>query len=151
MQKFRIRTWKACGTYRNSGYGYGSLTDLTEVPGMGMEVLQNSQNFRVGIRMLYPYLYPHLVIFKRDTRIPGIVPRAYRTCRSSGMHVVQNLQNFRVRVIPRVWLRAYPTEHNLFTYRSARYGYGSRAELTEVPGRYRNVVTAPVPAPGVFF
>ena len=25
-----------------SGYGYGSLTELTEVPGTGMEVLHNS-------------------------------------------------------------------------------------------------------------
>ena len=32
-----------------------SPTELTEVPGMGMEVLQNSQNSPVGIGMLYPY------------------------------------------------------------------------------------------------
>ena len=63
---------------------YGSLTELTQVPGTGMEVLQNSHRFRVGTRVLYPYPYPHAGIFKRAyTRTPGIVPRAYRTWRSS--------------------------------------------------------------------
>ena len=71
-------------TYRSPGYGYGSLTELTEVPGTGMEVLQNPQTFRVGIRMLYAYPYPHPGILKGHTRTPGIVPRAYRTYRSSG-------------------------------------------------------------------
>lgn len=57
-------------SHRNLGYeyGYGSLTELTGIPGdrygsvtelaefsgAGMEVLQNSQNFRVGKRMLDP-------------------------------------------------------------------------------------------------
>ena len=54
-----------------SGYGYGSLTELTEVPGTGMEVLQNSQKFRVGTRMLYPYPYPHPGIFTRAYPYPG--------------------------------------------------------------------------------
>ena len=31
----------------DSGKGYGSLTELTEVPGTGMKFLQNSQKFRV--------------------------------------------------------------------------------------------------------
>ena len=34
-------------THRRSGYGYESPTELTEVPGTGMKVLQNFQNFRV--------------------------------------------------------------------------------------------------------
>ena len=82
----------------DSGYGYGSLaahtevpgtcievlqdsqkfrvrvlTELTEGPGTGMQVLHNSQYFRVGIRMLCSY--------------PG-------HCGTG----VQNLQKFRVRV-----------------------------------------------------
>ena len=48
------------------------------------EVFQNSQKFRVGIRMLYPYAYPHQSILQGHTRTPGILPRAYRTYRSSG-------------------------------------------------------------------
>ena len=62
------------GSYRihmNSGYGYESLTELPEVPGTGMKVLQNFQKFRVlwhygtgirnlkkfraGMAMLYSY------------------------------------------------------------------------------------------------
>ena len=30
---FRVRVWKSCKTCRSSGYGYGSLTELMEVPG----------------------------------------------------------------------------------------------------------------------
>ena len=84
----------------DSGYGYGSLTELTEVPGTGMEVLQNPQKFRVryGIRT-------------ELTEIPGrytnVVPvprvlwhrRAELTELSGmGMNVVQHSQRFRVRV-----------------------------------------------------
>ena len=34
--------------YRSSGYGYESCTELTEVPGTGMNVLENLQKFFVG-------------------------------------------------------------------------------------------------------
>ena len=63
-----------------------------------MEVLQDSQKFRVGIRMLYPYPHPHLGVFQGHTRTPGIVPRAYRyfiQAPGTGMNVVQNLQKLR--------------------------------------------------------
>ena len=36
-----------CTGFVYSGYRCGSLTELTEVPGTGMEVLQNSQKCRV--------------------------------------------------------------------------------------------------------
>ena len=36
-------------THRSFWYGYGSLTELTGVPGTGMDVLQNTHKFRVGI------------------------------------------------------------------------------------------------------
>ena len=32
-QKFRVRVWKSYRPHRSSGYGYGSLTELTEFPG----------------------------------------------------------------------------------------------------------------------
>ena len=36
-----------------------------------MEVLENSQKYRVGMRMLYPYRYPHPIIFTRAYPYPG--------------------------------------------------------------------------------
>ena len=95
---------ESCSSYRSSGHGYGSLTELTEVPGTSMEALRNPQKFRVGTRMLYPYPYPHPGIFTGAYPYPGY-------CATS----VQNLQKFRVRV-PRVWFCTYLTEHNLFTH-----------------------------------
>ena len=32
-QKLRAKAWGSYRTYRSSGYGYGSVTELTEVPG----------------------------------------------------------------------------------------------------------------------
>ena len=88
--------------------------------------LQNSQKFRGGTRILYPYPYPHPGIFTRAYPYPGYCAMG-----------VQNLQKFRVRVIPRVWFCKYPTvypaEHNFFTCKSSGHGYGSLTELAEVP------------------
>ena len=80
--------------------GHGSLAELTEVPGRRTNVV--------------PLPVPRTrVIVQVRTRTPGFVPRAYRTCTSSGygyecrtehpelpgtgMNVVQNIQKFRVR------------------------------------------------------
>ena len=60
-------------TYSSCGYGYGSLTELAEVPGAGMEVLQYSQKLRVGMRMLYPY--PSAVLVPGDFYKGIPVPR----------------------------------------------------------------------------
>ena len=54
-----------------SGYGYGSLTELTEVPGRYTNVCTRT---RTRTR----------VFLKGHTRTPGIVPRAYISCTSSG-------------------------------------------------------------------
>ena len=43
----RVLCRRSYRTYRSSGYGYGCLTELTEVPGTGIKPLQNSQKFRV--------------------------------------------------------------------------------------------------------
>ena len=46
------------GAYRNhrsSGYGYESLTELPELPGIVGTDVQNLQKLRAGIKMLYPY------------------------------------------------------------------------------------------------
>ena len=54
-----------------SGYGHGSLIYVAEVPGTGIEVLQNSQKFRVDTRMWHPYPYPHPGMFTRVYPYPG--------------------------------------------------------------------------------
>ena len=43
----RVLWHAAYRTHRSSGYGYECPTELTEVPGTGMKVLQNFQKFRV--------------------------------------------------------------------------------------------------------
>ena len=43
----RVFVAQAYSTYRNSGYGYECRTELTEVPGTGMNVLQNLQKLVV--------------------------------------------------------------------------------------------------------
>ena len=75
---FRVRVWECCRTHTNSGYsgtgvqkthrssgqvqkmlypypGYCGTgpTELTEVPGTGMNVIQNSQKFRVQVWKSY--------------------------------------------------------------------------------------------------
>ena len=43
------RSYRTYRAYRNSGYGYECLTELTEVPGTGMKVVHNLQKFRVRV------------------------------------------------------------------------------------------------------
>ena len=71
LLKFLVRVQKCYRTYRSSGYcGTG---------------VQNSQKFRAGIKMLYPY--PGYLWHERAelTEVPG-----------TGSSVVQNLQKLRV-------------------------------------------------------
>ena len=93
------------GGFVDLGYGVGSLTEPTEVPGTRMKALQNSQKFRV-----------------RNSQ-------KFRV-RNSQKFRVQNSQKFRLRYtnvvpLPRV-LR--PTKSNR-THRNVGYGYGSLTEL----------------------
>ena len=44
----RVFVARAYRAYRSSGYGYEYRTDLTEVPGTGMNALENLQKFFVG-------------------------------------------------------------------------------------------------------
>ena len=66
---------------------YHSLAEVTEVPGTSTKGLHNSQKFRAGQKMLYPF--PGYMWHGRTelTQVPGV-----------SMNVVQNLQKFRVRV-----------------------------------------------------
>ena len=43
---------------RIPGKGYGSLTELPEVSGTGLGVLQDSQKFRAGVRKVLQYMCP---------------------------------------------------------------------------------------------
>ena len=70
----RVRVWESYRTSRNFEYGYGSVTELPEVPGIVARAYRNSQKFRVGTKSAVP-------------RTPGIVAWG-----------VQNSQTFRVRV-----------------------------------------------------
>ena len=61
LQKFQVRAWKSYRTHRSAGYGRGSLTELTEAPGTGMEVFAELAEVPgTGMRMLCPYSYPYL-------------------------------------------------------------------------------------------
>ena len=44
----RVFVARAYRAYRSSGYGHACRTELTEVPGTGMNVLQNLQKLFVG-------------------------------------------------------------------------------------------------------
>ena len=95
-----------------------SLTQVTEVAGKGMGVLQKLKKFRVRVW------------------------KCYRTHKSSGYcgTGVQNSEKFRagtknaVPVSRVLWYGAYRA------YRSSGYGYECRTELTEVPGTGMNVL-----------
>ena len=143
--------------YPRLGYCASGLTELTEVPGTGMKILQNFQKFRA--------LYGYGSVTELP-EVPGIVAQAYRTHRSSGriqsmmyphpgycgsglteltevpgtgMKILQNFQNFRV-----LWLGV----QNFLKFRAGvnmLYPYpGSlwhrRTELLEVPGRGMSVL-----------
>ena len=96
----RVLWHGAYRTHRSFGYGYECPTELTEVAGTGMKVLQNFQKLRVlwhGRTELteVPGRYKNavpvpLVLWhgRTDlTEVPG-----------TGMYVVQNSQEFFVRV-----------------------------------------------------
>ena len=97
LQKFRVRypRYGSLRTLQNTTFSltefpdtgmYRRYTELTEAPGTGMEVLQNLQNLRVGMRMLHPYPYLHSGMMARAYPYPGY-------CATG----VQKAQNFRVR------------------------------------------------------
>ena len=120
----------------NSGFpGYcASLTEVTEVPGKGIwgsyrtyrnsgycgTGVQNSQKFRAGIKMLYPY--PGYLWQGRTelTEVPG-----------TGINVVHNLQKLRVRV----W--------GYYRTRISSGYCGTGVHNSQVPGRYKNAVPVP--------
>ena len=93
--------------FRSFGYGYGSLTGFTEVPGIVTWAYRTHRSSGWVQKTLYSYPVNCVTERTELTEVPG-----------TGMNVLQNFQKFRV-----LW-------------------YG-RAELPEVPGRYRNAVPVP--------
>ena len=96
----RVLLHGAYRTHRTSGYGFECPTELTQVPGTGMKVLQKFQKFRV-------FWHGRTEL----TEVPGRyknavpVPRVLWHGRTdltevpvTGMNVVQNSQMFFVRV-----------------------------------------------------
>ena len=73
LQKFRVPVWMSYRIYRGSGYGYKTLTELTEVQGI--------------VTRAYRTHISSGKVLKRCTGTPGILKRG-----------VQNLQRFRVPV-----------------------------------------------------
>ena len=100
VRGFRVRVWELYRTCRSFGYGYGSVTELTAVPGIVARAYrnhrssrycgtgaQNSQKFRAGTKNAVPV--PGYCGTGRTelTEVPG-----------TGMNVLHNSQKFRVRV-----------------------------------------------------
>ena len=68
--EFRVRVWESYKTSRSFGYGYGSVTELTEVPGIVARAYR-TQTFRAGTN--------------NAVSVPRVLSHgAYRTYRSSG-------------------------------------------------------------------
>ena len=95
-----------------------SLTEVTEVPGKGMGILQTLHKFRVRVR------------------------KCYRTHRSSGYcgTGVQNSQKFRAGMKMLYPYPGYLRHERTELTGSSGYGYECRTELTEVPVTGMNVL-----------
>ena len=114
-----------------------------EVPGTGMKVLQNFQNFRVLWQRLTE-LPEILGRYKHAVPAPRVfVAPAYRTSRSSGYGIEcpTKVTEVLCRVIPAVntpvMVSCVPYRQN--GNKKFGYGYECRTELTEVPGTDRVV------------
>ena len=100
---FRVKVWEAYRTSRSFGYGYRSVTDVTEVPGI-VERAYKTQKFRAGTKhavhvprvLLHRSNRTHInseYLYESLTELPEVP--------GTGTNVLQNLQKFRVRIRPR--------------------------------------------------
>ena len=122
-QKFRVRVWGSYRTYRSSGYGYGSVTDLTEVPG----IVARACTELTQVPGRYKNAVPASRVYAK---------RAYRAYRSSGYgyECRTELTEVLCRVIPGVntpgMVLYVPYEHNL-----GRFTIYQHAPNTDSTGR----------------
>ena len=144
---FWARVWESYRTSRCFGCGYGSVTELTEVPGIVARAYITHRSTGWVLKMLYPYPRYYDTGRTELTEVPGTgmnglqnsqkfrvrVWKSYRTSISSGYcgTDVRNLQKFRAGIkcctrTPGIVARSYRS------YRSSGYGYVCRTELTGV-------------------
>ena len=82
---FRVRVWESYRTSRSFGYWHGSVTELTEVPGIVARAYRTHRSSGRVQNMLYPYPGYGGTGGTELTQVPG-----------TGMNVLQNPQKFRV-------------------------------------------------------
>ena len=100
----RVRVWESFRTSRSLGYGYGSVTELTEVPGTVAWVYRTHRSSGRVQNMLYPY--PGCCGTGRTelTEISGTGMKVLENIQKisgTGMKVSQNFQKFRVYITSR--------------------------------------------------
>ena len=117
-QKFRVRVWESYRTYRS--FGCGSVTELTEVPGIVARAYRTHRSSGRVQKTMYPY--------------PGLSHGAYRANRSSGYGYECPTE---LTEVPGTGMKVL---QNFQKYRALWHG---PTELTEVPGRYKNAVPVP--------
>ena len=83
----QVRVWKSYRTSRSFGYGYGSVTELTEVPGIVARAYRTHRSSGRVQKILYPYPGYCGTWRTELTEVPG-----------TGMKVLQNLQKFRAGI-----------------------------------------------------
>ena len=131
---FRVRVWGSYRTSRSFGYGYGSVTEVPEVPGIVAQAYRTHRSSGRVQNMMYPY--------------PGYCGAGLTELtevQCTGMKVLQNFQNFRVLWHGRTKLPEVPGRYKhavpvprVFaapayrTSRSSGYGYECPAEVTVV-------------------
>ena len=84
---FRVRVWESYRTSRSFGYGYESVTELPEVPGIVARAYRSHRSSGRVQNVMYPYPGYCGTGLTELTEIPG-----------TGMKDLQNFQKFRVRV-----------------------------------------------------
>ena len=120
--RYRVRVWGLYRTSRSFGYGYGSVTELSEVPGIVAQAYRTHGSSGRVQNMLYPYPGYCGTGLTELTEVPG-------TC----MKVLQNFQKFRVLCRGRTELPEVPGRYK-HTYPYPGSLWHRRTELPEVPG-----------------
>ena len=148
FHKFRVRVWKCYRTSTSLGYGHGSVTELTRVPGIVARAYRTHRSSGRVQKVLYPYPGHCGTGCTNVPEVPGTVMnvlqnsqnfrvrawKCYRTHKSSGYCCtgVQNVQKFRAGIH---MLYPYPRVFVALAYRACRsfgYEYECPTELTKV-------------------
>ena len=96
----RVRVWESYRNPRSSRYGYGSVAELTKVPGIvARACVQNSQKLRAGTKSAVPVPQVLWHGAYRTYRIFGyryVCPTELTNFSGTGMKVLQNSKKSRV-------------------------------------------------------